>query len=114
MEKNRQGIEAIALDVDEGDKSITFWTSEGEQRIPIGYNSMQKGEMIMTGMGLVAAATSGAWKNETSYRITMYNYESPHAVTYDFNFSGNDVIVSSEFNVFRGLRQQPQMKGTIE
>ena len=114
LEENVQGVEAIALDIDQDEKHISFWTSEGEQQIPIGFNTMLKGEMIMTGMGKVATASSGAWITNDTYQLTMYNYESPHAVTYEFIFDGNEVIINSRFNVFFGNSDQPQMKGKKE
>lgn len=114
MEENVQGIEAINLVTEGNEKSITFWTNEGEQTIPIGYDKMLKGEMVMTGMGNVATACSGAWTGKSTYRMTMYNYESPHAITYNFNFNDNKVVVDSEFNVFFGPKNQPEMTGRTE
>lgn len=113
MKENLQGVDAIALDINGNEKSITFWTSEGQQGIPIGYGSMIKGEMMMTGMGKVATACSGAWTSDDRYQMTMYNYESPHAITYNFLFEENKMIVESEFNVFFGNTKQPQMTGTL-
>lgn len=114
MEKNVQGMDAISFDLSQNEKIVTFWTSEGKQQIPIGFNSMLKGEMIMTGMGKVATASSGAWITNNTYQLTMYNYESPHAITYSIKFDGNEVIVDSEFNVLFGNTKQPQVKGKME
>ncbi len=114
MEENVQGVEAIALDLSQGKKQINFWTSEGEQQIPIGFNTMIKGEMIMTGREKVAIASSGAWIANDTYQLTMYNYESPHATTYTFKFDGNEVIVDTGFNVYIGGSKQAQMKGKME
>lgn len=114
MEQNVQGIEAITLNISQGENQIIFHTKEGEQQIPIGFNTMLKGEMMMARLGKVPTATSGAWTSENTYQMTLYNYESPHALTYDFIFENDEVIVDSEFNVFFGNRKQPQMKGEIE
>lgn len=114
MEENVQGIEAISLVTEGMDKSITFWTEEEEHKIPIGFNAMLKGEMVMPGMGKVASACSGAWIDQDSYQVKMYNYESPHAITYNIDFNGNTVIINSEFNVFIGNWKQPQMRGRFE
>lgn len=114
MEENIQGIQAISIDINQNEKNITFWTSDGEQQIPIGFNVMLKGEMIMTGMGKIATASSGAWIANDTYQLTMYNYESPHAIRYTIKFDGNEIIVDSEFNVFFGNTKQPQMKGMME
>ena len=114
MEENPQGIESIVFNIDDHEKSMVFWTSEGKQEIPIGYNEMLKGEMIWSGMGKVVTAASGAWIGDNIYRMILYNYESPHAVTYNFKFDGSEVIVHSAFNVFFGPNEQQQMKGRLE
>ena len=70
--------------------------------------------MMMKGMGKMATATSGAWTNNYTYQMTMYNYETPHAITYNFRFEGDEVMVHSAFNVFFGPKEQPQMTGKME
>ena len=114
MEENPQGIKALDLNLDQEDKSITFWTDEGEQSIAVGFNSMPKGEMIMSGVGKVLTASSGAWINSNTYKLTMYNYETPHAVIYEIRFDGDKIIIDSEFNVALGNNnKQTQMVGRI-
>jgi len=102
------------MDINNDEKQITFWTPDGEQSVPIGFNSMLKSEMVMAGMGKVVTATSGAWTGDHSYQITMYIYDSPHAITYNFRFDGDEVIVHPAFNVFFGPTEQPQMRGKKE
>lgn len=114
MDENVQGMEAIMLDFKQNEKQITFWTSEGLQQIPIGFNTMLKGDMMMRGMGKIVTATSGAWTNNYTYHMTMYNYETPHATTYNFRFEGDEVMVHSAFNVNFGPKEQPQMTGKME
>ena len=113
MEANPQGVKAFSININDDEKNMVFWTDEGEQAIPIGYNEMLKGEMIMTGMGNIKTASSGAWISDSVYRTTMYHYESPHAITYNFRFDGNKVNIHSAFNVFFGPEEQPLMKGRI-
>jgi hypothetical protein len=101
------------LDFKQNEKHITFWTSEGLQQIPIGFNTMLKGDM-MRGMEKIVTATSGAWTNNYTYQMTMYNYETPHATTYNFRFEGDELMVHSAFNVNFGPKEQPQMTGKME
>ena len=114
LEDNLQGIEALMLDIDGSEKTLTFWTDQGEQKIPVGFEEMLKGEMVMNGIGTVAIASSGAWIDDDTYQVEMYNYESLHAVTYNFNFEEDSVNIDSEFNVFFGDRKQPRMQGKLE
>jgi CubicO group peptidase (beta-lactamase class C family) len=114
MEENPQGIKALALNIDQEQKSMTFWTDEGEQSIPVGFNDMPKGEMMMAGVGMVLTASSGAWINKDTYKITTYNYETPHAVNYTFKFKGDKMIIDSEFNVALRNARQTQMNGWIQ
>lgn len=105
---------AISFDLISDDQTITLWQSEGEFTLPIGYGEMLKGTMYFPRLGEVVVASSGAWTNENTYRAMMYNYESPHAVIYDFTFEDNKILVDSEFNVTFGPSARPQVVGVAE
>jgi len=113
MEENPQGIKALTFNIDREEKSIIFWTEEGEQNIPIGYKSMLKGSMTMTGIGQVATASSGAWINGNTYKLRIYNYETPHAVSYEITFDRDNISIDSEQNVTFGNTSFPQMVGKL-
>ena len=86
MESNNLGVEALAFDLNENEKQLTLWNEEGEQKLPIGFNTLHKGKMSFPNQADWATASSGAWTSDNSYRIKIYNYESPHALTFDFKF----------------------------
>jgi hypothetical protein len=70
--------------------------------------------MNIAGIGNVVVASSGAWTSENTYRATMYNYESPHAITLDFKFDKDKLFIDTKYNVSFGGADQPQMKGIKE
>ena len=113
LEQNPQRIHAFALNIDQDEKSATFWTDEGEQSFAIGYQTMLKGSFVITGMGNVKTACSGAWISEDTYKMMTYNYETPQAVIYEIKFDGNSIVIDSRFNVSRG-NDQLQMRGVME
>jgi hypothetical protein len=75
---------------------------------------MLKGTMTLPRLGESAVATSGAWTVEDSYRVEIYNYESPHAITYDFTFDRDKVIIDSKSNVNFGSLMRSQVIGVLE
>ena len=97
--------------MNENEKFLTIWNDEGEQKIPIGFNTMLKGKMSFPNQADWATASSGAWTSDDTYRVKIYNYESPHALTVDFNFKGKDLIWDTEYNVKFGPTQLPPMMG---
>jgi hypothetical protein len=59
------------------------------------------------------AAASGAWTAEDTYRLQICYYESPHCVTADMRFSGDELTVDSEQNVAFGPTKLPTMVGKV-
>ena len=114
LESNMVGVEAISFNLAKHDKQLTIWNSLGEQQIPIGYNTMLKGNFGFPNMVAWATATSGAWTSDDTFRVRIYNYESPHAMTFDFKFDGDTMTWNSEQNVSFGATELPQMKGKVE
>lgn len=112
--ENEQQIQAISFNFTSDNKQITFWIGGDAQILQIGFNTMQRGEMNFPIMGKLAVASSGAWTSDTIYRATMYNYESPHAITFDFTFNGDELLIDTEYNVMFGPTKWPQMKGKLE
>ena len=114
IEANNLGVEAIAFDLIDGEKHLTIWNSEGEQSIPVGFNTMLKGNFSFPKQITWATAASGAWISDTNYKVKIYNIESPHGITFDFKFNGNTMTWDSESNVSFGSAKLPQMKGNVE
>lgn len=114
IESNNLGVDAIAFDLNENEKFLTVWNGDERQKIPIGFNTMLKGEMSFPGQDDWATASSGAWTSDENYRIKIYNYKSPHALTFDFTFNEDKLTWDSEFNVTFGPKNLPQMTGKME
>lgn len=102
---------AVSFDLGNDNKSITMWINGEAQQIPVGYSEMKRGEMTIPGWGRVPVAASGAWISDNSYRAMVYHVSAPHAVIFNFTFSGNEVIIDSEYNVSFGAGKRPQLKG---
>ncbi len=105
---------AVLFDLENDNKKITLWVNEVAQEIPVGYGEMMSGEMVIPGWGKVPVATSGAWTGDNTYRAMMYHVSAPHAITFYFTFSGNEVTIDSEYNVSFGPTKRPQLTGRIK
>jgi len=114
IEPNEQNIEEILFNFEGKENVVTLTIGGSDQEMPVGYQTMLKGTMNLSGLGNLAVASSGAWTSENTYRATMINYESPHAITFTFNFKGDDLLIDTEYNVMFGPAKRPQMKGKIE
>ena len=66
IEANNLGVEAIAFDLIDGEKHLTVWNSIGEQSIPVGFNTMLKGNFSFPDQVAWATAASGAWISGTN------------------------------------------------
>lgn len=104
---------AISFDLNADHKNITLWVNGEAQEVPVGYGEMKTGEMTIPGWGKVPVASSGAWTNDNTYRAMMYHVSAPHAIIFNFIFSGNEVTIDSEYNVMFGPTKRPQLKGKI-
>lgn len=109
--ENAMDFEAIQFDLNSDEKTILMWSGDHELQIPLGYGDWENGEMNIQRLGVVPVAASGAWTDENTFRLTAYNYESPHAVTYDFHFEDNELMIDSEVNVAFGPTARQQMQG---
>jgi len=114
IENENYDFNAISFNLSENEKSITFWTNNKEQRVPVGYGEMLKGTMTLPRLGESAVASSGAWTVDDTYLVEIYNYESPHAITYEFKFDGNTVRIDSKSNVSFNSGTNSQAVGVIE
>jgi hypothetical protein len=104
---------AISFDLNADHKNITLWVNGEAQEVPVGYGEMKTGEMKIPGWGKVPVASSGAWTGDNTYRTIMYHVSAPHAITFNFIFSGNELTIDSEYNVSFGSTKRPQLKGKI-
>jgi CubicO group peptidase (beta-lactamase class C family) len=104
---------AVSFDLVNDIKNITLWVNEEAQEIPVGYGEMQHGEMMIPGWGKVPVASSGAWTGANTYRAMIYHVSAPHAIIFNFTFSGNEVTIDSEYNVSFGSTKRPQVKGKV-
>ncbi|MCG8307605.1 MAG: beta-lactamase family protein [Cytophagales bacterium] len=114
LNENDQQLKSIRFDLSGREKSYTIQNSEGAFTIPVGYQAMLTGTMRVPFQGELATAASGAWTEDKTYQVKVYNYETPHAITYNFTFNEDEIIIGSEFNVFFGNKEQPEIRGKRE
>jgi len=114
IEKDNYDFDAVSFNLSEDKKSITFWVNDKEQTLDVGYGEMLKGTMTLPRLGEAAVASSGAWTVDDTYLVEIYNYESPHAITYDFKFDRDKVIIDSKSNVHFDSGTKPQAVGVLE
>jgi len=107
-------FKAISFNLNADDKTLTFWIGGEEQTIPVGYGEMLKGRMTLPGLGETPVACSGAWTKDDTFETTIYAYESPHAITYSFQFDGNKTAIDSKPNVSFSPTGRPQVTAMAE
>ncbi len=111
--QNVLGLETVAFSLGGENKSVTLRNAAGEQIIPVGFQVMESGQFTMPGRPLMKIASSGAWISTESYRLTMYNYESPHATTLTFTFKGKGLECQLDENVSFSSAKLPPMKAVL-
>ena len=111
MEMNETGIESLSFTLAGEDKSITFTSKDESLKIPVGFGSVKKGEMLLPRYGKQPVASSGAWVSDNNYQVKMCYYETPFIVTFNFIFNDNDLIVNADMNVSMGNGRFLELKG---
>ena len=98
---NPLGLESLTFEqAKEGaDLALVLRTAGNDQRIVCGRGSWVKGSAVMGHGGPVAVAASGAWSSEDTYTAIVWRYQTPFSTTYDFRFSGDEVILEIEANL---------------
>ena len=119
LKPNAYELEAVEFDMSNtnGENFMTVWSPEGQHTFPVGFKTMPKGRMNLPGQVPWATAASGAWVSDDHYRVLVYNYESPHALTFDFVFSegGQSLTWDGEYNVtIWSPRKLERMEGALE
>ncbi|HVQ31850.1 MAG TPA: serine hydrolase [Vicinamibacteria bacterium] len=112
---NDQKLESLALEGGPADAvTLVARFAGAEQRIACGRGAWRKGRLAFGALPEQPVAASGAWSAEGIYTAKVWFYETPFAVTLSLRFSGNDLVVDSEYNVAFGPTKQPQLVGHAE
>jgi CubicO group peptidase (beta-lactamase class C family) len=111
--KNEQDIDAITLDLDNSDATLTIQNSNGRHQIAAGNSTWLKGTTkVFHGMAMPVAA-SGAWTSDDTYVIRMCFYETPFCPTVTLRFSADQLATIWKDNVSFGPTEHPQIIGRV-
>jgi CubicO group peptidase (beta-lactamase class C family) len=118
---NDQKIESVALESGQGSNPTTLVIRRdgSEQRIACGHGDWNKGRMTFTSDILrppleQPVAASGAWTADGVYQAKLAFYETPFCATITLQFSGNQLLYDTEYNVVRrGSHKLPQLVGQL-
>ena len=67
-------------------------------------NAGRRVRLPLRGTGSQPVALSGAWTSDDTFTVKICFYETPHTLTLQLKFTGDEVRVDSEMNVDFGTR----------
>ncbi len=85
-----------------------------EHRIACEPGTWSRGQFTIASMFHGAAAGSGAWVGENTFKARVCYYETPYLVTFSLKFEGDSVHLDAEMNVGFGRIQMPKLVGKAE
>ena len=111
---NERKLEAISLQpgVGGGELTLVVRLAGTEQKIACGHGMWRKGRLAYGSFPEQPIAASGAWTGEDTYTAKLSFYETPFCLTMALRFSGDEVVLDSEFNVGFGPTREPTLTGT--
>ena len=118
---NDRGMRAVALDLSSPNPALLVRTSSGEARTPIGVakwasssSEFNNGiDRMLSVLPHPAVATMGAWTSDSVYTVKLIAPETPFYSTLDFLFTGDRLLLDTEYNVSFGVRKPPRLEGKL-
>jgi CubicO group peptidase (beta-lactamase class C family) len=118
---NDRGLRAVSLDLSSSAPALLVRTAAGETRTPIGVgrwvssrSDFNNGiEQMLSVLPHPAVATSGAWTSDSVYSVKLVAPETPFYSTMDFLFTGDRLLLDTEYNVSFGARKLPRLEGKL-
>ncbi|CAN5316146.1 hypothetical protein BH09GEM1_BH09GEM1_32500 [soil metagenome] len=115
---NDRGIRAVSLDLTSSAPMLLVRTATGETRTPIGIGKWTSSKSAFNGgidqmlsvLPGPAVAASGAWTADSVFTVKLVAPETPFYSTLDFYFTGDKLLLDSEYNVSFGVRKQPRLE----
>ncbi|MDB4915933.1 MAG: beta-lactamase, partial [Gemmatimonadetes bacterium] len=117
---NDRGLRAVALDLTSSSPALLVRTAAGETRTPIGAGKWAQSrsdfnngiDQMLSVLPHPAVATSGAWTSDSVYTVKLIAPETPFYSTLDFLFTGDKLLLDTEYNVSFNARKLPRLEGT--
>lgn len=85
-----------------------------DQEARCGYQRWATGTLPLRGTDSQPVALSGAWTTDDVSTVKICFYETPHILTLQLKFTGDEVQVASEMNVDFGPTERPTMTGKAQ
>jgi CubicO group peptidase (beta-lactamase class C family) len=116
---NDRGIRAVALDLTPAAPALLVRTATGETRTPIGVGTWTASksafnngiDQMLSVLPHPAVAAGGAWTSDSVYTVKLIAPETPFYSTLDFLFTGDRLLLDTEYNVSFGVRKSPRLEG---
>jgi hypothetical protein len=103
VDSNELNLEAITLDFTNSGCTVRLKTAAGEETLPCGYGSWQRGQTTLFNQPLLfdssSVAVSGAWTAEDTFTMIFRLYETPFFHRVVCNFADNELMIETQINV---------------
>ncbi len=118
LTENNRGIRAVSLDLTPSAPALLVRTATGETRTPIGIGTWTASksafnngiDRMLSVLPGPAVAASGAWTADSVFTVKLVAPETPFYSTLDFYFTGDRLVLDSDYNVSFGVRKQPRLE----
>ncbi len=119
VDANELSLEAITLSFNEAGCEVRIKTVAGEETIPCGYGSWQRGQTTLFSQPLLfdrtPAAASGAWTAKDSFTMIFRLYETPFFHTMVCHFAEDELMIEISINVsLESLKPLLMMARSVE
>jgi CubicO group peptidase (beta-lactamase class C family) len=121
---NSDEISEIRFDFAADKTRVAIHSDQGEQEICCGYGQWQRNVASLAPLDTRTPfvqrppepwkiAASGAWIDETTYRATLWWYETPFSLSLTCRFMGDEVTVEQQANVGFGPLKGARLHGRV-
>ena len=119
LKENAEQFAALGFDFAGDGSVLRLRNAAGDQSIPCGFGSWQRGELILPWgrpgqTAPVKVAASGAWVDDQTYTVDLWLYETPFRRSFTCHFVGDRLTVDQEANVAFGQTDLPRLEGVAE
>ncbi len=106
VDENDVGVTTLALESAPSGCSVRIHTAAGDETIPAGYGTWERGATTMFNDAELPGPTpvfaSGAWTSDDTFTLVVRLYETPFHYTCVLHFIGDELLVESRLNTSIG------------
>lgn len=116
LEDNDWGLQNIAFNMTGDEKSMTFSNADSTYTMPIGFGEYKEGyykfpDNTPPRFDRQTVATSAGWIEGDTLHLMLYLNETPYGCSAKVAFSGDQMTMEREFNVFFGDTKMESLVG---